>query len=573
MTRRAHPTDRTGHWRFLFSLDAGHRLWSLAAVALALLAAGAAVALVASAGWLITASALAGLAAAAGAAITLEIFAPGAAIRGFAVLRTVSRYGERLLAHEAIFRIMARLRQTLFARVAARPYEALLAQRRASTQTRLMQDVQALENVHAGLLLPTLSAVIATLGLALVAGLLAGPGFALLISLLLATLALTCTAWARLQRQRHLRHALHRQRNRRDLLHLLDSHRELHFADPDDRQLQRWLRREADDALAQHHLHQRAALGEALLQLALGTTLLIALWLASRLLLTGHPSAPQLALLLIGLLALGGLWAGLARAWQQLPFTHAAIRRLLPTPDVPDTPNAPLGRAERSEPRDTTWTLQQVTLRRGIATRPLLQNQDLTLHPGDVLHLTGPSGQGKSSIASLLCGLLPAESGQITFMGQPLAVLPEAERLARIALMPQDAPLLSATLRDNLKLANPQVDDHTLCEALNAVGLGYLLPDTDPETGLDTWVGLNGRALSGGETRRIALIRTLLQRSDAIILDEPWRGLDATTRARTAAWARQQQQGRTLIILDHEVRERRDGDLEFGLGGLDGVTS
>ncbi|WP_111656376.1 amino acid ABC transporter ATP-binding/permease protein [Isoalcanivorax indicus] len=565
----------TRHWGFLLSLDKGRRRWSLAAVALALLAAGAAIALVASAGWLITASALAGLAAAAGAAITLEIFAPGAAIRAFAVLRTVSRYGERLLAHEAIFRIMARLRQTLFARAARLPFAQLLTQRRASTQTRLMQDVQALENVHAGLLLPTLSAVIATLGLALVAGLLAGPGFALLVSLLLASLALACTAWAQLHQQRHLRYALHRQRNRRDLLHLLDSHRELYFADNNDQQLQRWLRREADNALAEHRLHRRAANGEALLQLLLSGALITALWLASRLLLSGHPSAPQLALLLIGLLALGGLWAGLARAWQQLPFTHAAIRRLLPPGGATPAGGAQPGRREGSHAgqSSTTWTLHQITLRRGIATRPLLRNQDLTLHPGDVLHLTGASGQGKSSIASLLCGLLPAESGEITFMGAPLETLPETERLARIALMPQDAPLLSATLRDNLTLANPEVDDRTLCAALSAVGLDDLLPDTDPETGLDTWVGLNGRALSGGETRRIALIRTLLQRSDAVILDEPWRGLDATTRARAAAWVRQQQRGRTLIILDHEVRERRDGDRELGLSGWLGGAS
>ncbi|MBZ2188114.1 ATP-binding cassette domain-containing protein [Alcanivorax sp. JB21] len=551
------------HWRFLLQLDTGRRRWTLAALLLALLAAFSAVALVAAAGWLITASALAGIAASAGVAITLEIFAPGAAIRAFAVLRTVSRYGERLVGHEAIFRIMATLRRTLFARFAALPYQRLLSARRASVQVRLMSDVQTLENVHAGLLFPTAAATGATLLLALLAAWWASASFALLIIGLGILMLATCALTARLNRHRLLRQEARRDRSRRELLTLISSHKELYFADTRSRQMQRWLTREAHNNAALLRQRLGAAGGEALMQWLGAAALIAAVWLSAHLLLTdellrnarvdgeaaGSTAAPVMALLIVGMLSLGGLWAGLANAWRQMPQTHAAVRRLLrdrPSPDrsVPSDSDAP---------SDTTtqppeWVLDKVSLRRSVAGRPLLDQRDLVITAGSCLYITGPSGIGKSSIASLLCGLLPADSGTVLFAGQPVGTIPEAQRLARIAMMPQDTTLLSATLRDNLTLANPALDDDTLRAALNAVGLDYL---TDA---LDQWIGLNGRPLSGGEARRVALIRCVLTPADALILDEPFRGLDTTSATQANDWLRQHQNNRTLIILDHTPR-------------------
>ncbi|MCH8544688.1 MAG: ATP-binding cassette domain-containing protein [Alcanivorax sp.] len=578
------------HWRFLLQLDRGRRHWTVAALLLALLAAVAAVALVAAAGWLITASALAGIAASAGLAITLEIFAPGAAIRAFAVLRTVSRYGERLVGHEAIFRIMATLRRTLFARFAALPYQRLLSARRASVQVRLMSDVQTLENVHAGLLFPTAAASGATLLLALLAWWWAGAAFALLIGGLGVMMLATCAVTSRLNRHRLLRQEARRDRSRRDLLTLISSHRELYFADTQSQQMQQWLARESRNNTALLRQRLGAAGGEAMMQWLGAAALIGALWLSAHLLLTDDllrralhgadaireaPGAPIMALLIVGILSLGGLWAGLANAWRQMPQTHSAVRRLLrdkPTWNSTQRPTQGPSKAHSQVPSqpppqdpaqdampdtrsrtDTTaqpaeWVLHQVSLRRSVAGRPLLDQRDLVIAAGSCLYITGPSGIGKSSIASLLCGLLPADSGSVLFAGQPVGTIPEAQRLARIAMMPQDTTLVSATLRDNLTLANPTLSDDTLRAALTAVGLEYLASD------LDQWVGLNGRPLSGGEARRVALIRCVLAPGDALILDEPFRGLDTASATLANDWLHQHQHHRTLIILDHTPR-------------------
>ena len=252
------------------------------------------------------------------------------------------------------------------------------------------------------------------------------------------------------------------------------------------------------------------------------------------------------------MLALGGLWAGLARAWRGITDVHAAVHRLLP-PEEPPHPSAPpaptpsVPHATAAAP-SAAWQLEHVSLQRGVAGHLLLNARHLTIATGSVLHVTGPSGIGKSSVGALLCGLLPATQGQVQFAGKPVMDYPEDIRLGRIAVLPQDAPLLSATLRDNLTLANPHLTDAPVREALAAVGLGHM------SNGLDIWVGLNGRHMSGGEARRIALIRTVLQQSEALILDEPYRGLDDTTAQHTAAWIRASQKGRTLVILDHQAR-------------------
>lgn len=529
--------------------------WLLAVIMLAALAGGAATGLVAVAGWLLTASAVTGAILAAGGVARLEIFGPGALIRLFAVTRTVARYVERLIGHESIFRLLARLRPRVLAGLAQQPWAVIARLRRGLALNRLIGDVEALEAFPTGML----SAALAVL--------LAGGAFSLALAWLLpapvalAGLGLTVllagapvmAGW-RAQRSEY-RAALMRERLQRDVLERLAASRELCFADPADR------RREALDRLDQRLADATVAraarsagieawtglavhLALCVLVIALGT------WLAA-----GATTPARAGLAVLGLLALGGLTAGLTETWQGLARARLGLRRLDEPSGLPvRRPGEPSG-STTDPPASATppsppagWRLRDVGLRQGVSDRPILEGFTLDVHPGDTLWVTGRSGSGKSSLLALLAGLRAPDEGQVLLEGRPATDWPEATRFARVAVCEQRTTLLAGTLADNLALGLAHIERDSLCSALEGVGLAHLAGE------LDTWFGPGGRALSGGEARRIAVLRAALCPAGALLLDEPFRGLDAVARDMLARWLAARWQGRTVVVFDHEAR-------------------
>jgi ATP-binding cassette, subfamily C, bacterial CydC len=155
-------------WRLL----GRRRGWLAAGLALIMLSLLAGVVLLALSGWFITASALAGL----GIIATLDIFSPGAGIRLAAVTRTVARYGERLVTHEATFRLLADLRLALFQRLLALDEAQLRGLQRGDTLNRLTADVDTLDHLFLGVIGPGVSAFLLTGLAALLAAVWVDPG-------------------------------------------------------------------------------------------------------------------------------------------------------------------------------------------------------------------------------------------------------------------------------------------------------------------------------------------------------------------------------------------------------------
>ncbi|CAK8736697.1 Heterocyst differentiation ATP-binding protein HepA [Sodalis praecaptivus] len=124
------------------------------------------------------------------------------------------------------------------------------------------------------------------------------------------------------------------------------------------------------------------------------------------------------------------------------------------------------------------------------------------------------------------------------------------------AVVPQRVHIFSATLRDNLRLAAQDANDEQLCAVVRQVGLEKLLAGE----GLNAWLGEGGRALSGGEQRRMGIARALLHAAPLWLLDEPTEGLDAVTEQQILQLLTTLGQGRTVIIVTHRLRglERLD---------------
>jgi ATP-binding cassette, subfamily B, bacterial len=203
--------------------------------------------------------------------------------------------------------------------------------------------------------------------------------------------------------------------------------------------------------------------------------------------------------------------------------------------------------------------LDRVTYTYPGAGHPALDDVRLVLEPGRSLALVGESGAGKTTAAKLTLRFADPDSGAVRLDGHDLRDLTLRTVRENVALLLQDAPLFDGTVRDNVAYGRPEATDEQVRAALEAVGY-----DVDP----DTAVGQRGRALSGGQRRRVAMARTLLQDAPVVVLDEPSAGLDAEATRRLLGPLRRLMADRATLLITHdpilieaadEVLELRDG--------------
>ncbi|KQN28823.1 ATP-binding cassette domain-containing protein [Sphingomonas sp. Leaf38] len=185
------------------------------------------------------------------------------------------------------------------------------------------------------------------------------------------------------------------------------------------------------------------------------------------------------------------------------------------------------------------------------AIRFALPARDCIAPAGTRLALVGASGIGKTTLVEQLIGLRPIAPHTLWLGGVDVATIAPATRRTAFAWAPQDAMLLSGSVRDNLLLANPQADDATLWRALHDAVLDDRIRALD--AGLDSWIGENGARLSGGERRRLAVARAYCAAAPWLLLDEPSEGLDAATEALLAERLvnRVDATGQGVIVVSH----------------------
>jgi ABC-type multidrug transport system fused ATPase/permease subunit len=179
-----------------------------------------------------------------------------------------------------------------------------------------------------------------------------------------------------------------------------------------------------------------------------------------------------------------------------------------------------------------------------------VRDASLSLRFGECVALVGPSGHGKSTLVDLATGLIAPDAGEVRIDGTPLAALDLVRWQRTIGLVPQDAPLLHGSVRENLVFgeAGP-ADEARLREALalaDAAEFVAALPE-----GLDTPLGERGAQLSGGQRQRLALARALYRRPRLLILDEATSALDAATAARVVDNLRSLKGETTMLLVSH----------------------
>ncbi len=484
---------------------------------------------------------------------------PLALVRIAGVGRAFARYGERIASHDVTFRLLARLRGRFYARLAPLLPARLLQFRSGDLLSRMVEDVEELENVYGRVFTPLAVAAltIALVGVALRSFdptlALAAVGVLLVAGVAVPALALVL---GRTTGQRQIALRAERQTALIDgvqgLADLLAYGRGADQAARVallDRQLGAANRRAALVEGLQ------GALGEALTFGSLALILALAIPQAT----AGRFGAVYLAA--IAMIVLGAFEAitPLGRAFAALGRSLTASGRIFAVIDAVPIVTDP------SQPRPLTLTappeltFSGVTFGYAPAGPPALRDIDFTVAPGARVAIVGPSGAGKSTLVGLILRFWEPTEGTIALDGHDLREYAQEDVRRALATLSQDGYLFGDTLRNNLLLTRPDASDDMLVAALGRAGLAELL--TQLPHGLDTWLGEHGLRLSGGERQRVILARALLRDARLLILDEPTANLDPVTEAALLATLHTESAGRSTLMITHRLVQMGGFDL------------
>ena len=530
-----------------------HRAGMLIGLLPAVAAAGAVVGLLAVSGWFIAAAAFAGLTPVT--AHAFNMLHPSVAVRFFAILRTLARYIERIVNHNTTFRILTTLRTWVYAHIAPLAPYGLADFRRGDLLNRIVADVDALDNLFIRVMTPSVVAGTVTLAVPLLLAVYSpAAAGALLIFLMAAGLAVPAGArhWGAAT-GRALTHQSSRLRTH--LVEALQGMADLLAFNAGRHQIARiWSAHQALLA-GQERMSRINGAGAAGTTLLTGGALWCVLYIGADRVAHGALDGAHLALMVFATLAAFEAVAPLAAAYQYLGQTREAAQRLndiVRRPVPVDFPTTPV------EPENTGIVFENVTFRYRPGMPPVLENFDLRVAPGEHVAVMGPTGAGKSTLINLLCRFGDPAKGCIRIGNVDLRHWPEPQLRQALAVVPQQAHLFNASLRENLLWARPEAQEPDLWAALDKARLKDFVAGL-PE-GLDTWTGELGQLISGGEARRLAVAQAVLREAPIWLLDEPTEGLDAANERALLQTVRTLTAGRTLLIVTHRPVGLKDLD-------------
>jgi thiol reductant ABC exporter CydC subunit len=467
-------------------------------------------------------------------------------VQFFGLSRAFFRYSERLVGHDAAFRLLADLRVRVYDRLQQLAPAGLPLFRRGDLLARVVDDVDSLQDVVLRVVPPF--AVAAAVGLATAAvlwALLPGAGAVLLVALAISS---TVVPWltGRLAARQAAHHAAARGELSAAVVDLVEGAPELVVMGGIEAQLAR-----IDGADRRLRAFERDAAGTAGVGLGL-TTLLIgaACWGSLTLGVSathdGRLHGVVLAVLALVPLATVELVAPLPAAAQAMHRSRQTAGRVFAVTDAPPPVTDPEHPVALS-PGPHTLRLHSVWARYPAAVEPAVRGVDLDMSPGRRIGLVGPSGAGKSTLADLMVRFLPCAAGNVRLDDVSIECFRGDDLRPVVCLVNQDPHLFNTSLAENLRVGRRSASDDELREVLDRLGLASWLASL-PD-GLSTEVGSFGTKLSGGQRQRVAVARALLADPSILVLDEPAEHLDSVTAdALTADLLRLTRHQSTLLI-------------------------
>ncbi|WP_417877128.1 heme ABC transporter ATP-binding protein/permease CydC [Vibrio sp.] len=512
---------------------------------LAFLTLAASIGLLTLSGWFISAASVAGLTI---ARETFNYMLPGAGVRGSAMARTAGRWGERVVSHNATFKLLTDLRIFFFEKLSPLIPGRVSTMRDADVLNRLVADVDAMDHVYLRLISPVIIGIFGILSLTAVLAFFDWHLAMLLGSVLTVMLLVWPVLFYKLGKKNGA-HLTHRKAELRvATLDWLQGYSELSIFGAEARYRNLILDKQKQLLSNQFVNANLTGMASGLLMLANGLTLVMMLWFAADGV-GGRAPDPWIALFAFATMASFEILMPIAGAFQYLGQTLTSARRLneviLAKPDVV----FPQQSSREDKPLDIEF--DNISFAYPDGQQKVLNDLSLSLPLGSKTAVVGQTGSGKSTLIQLLCRYWDVNQGEVRIGGAALQDWCESDLRAAITVVSQRVDVLNGTLRDNLLMAAPDATDEQLSEILIKVELGALLE----EPGLDAWLGDGGRQLSGGEKRRIGIARALLRDAPILLLDEPTEGLDKRTEQKVMALFNQHFTNKTVVFITHRLIE------------------
>jgi len=518
-----------------------YRAWLLAALGLSLMTLLANVGLLALSGWFIAAMALAGI-----SGIPINYHYPAAGIRALAIWRTLGRYAERVVSHQASLRVLAGLRVWIYRRIEPLAPARLEGYASGDLLSRIRADIDSLDTFYLRLLAPVLTALCASLLFILFLWCFSSSVALATAGLLLAAGGFLPLAVHLLGRRPGARVTRTTSELRTAVVDGLRGMEELLAYDAAERQMERVKELNRRLLADQARLAGLAGISAGGVGLCSGLALWLALVISIPLVRAGSLSGPQMVMLGLFCQAAFEAVLPLPPAFRLLGQTLAAARRIFSLVDEPPAVREP--REPAAPPANAALTLRGVGFSYGDGAATL-EGIDLELSPGRKVAVVGGSGAGKSTLLALLLRFREYDSGSIILAGREIRDYDGEDVRRLMAVAGQQPFLFNATLRENLLIARSGAGEEEMVAAARMAGIHdeiALLAH-----GYDTEVGEGGVKLSGGQVRRLSIARAILKDSPVLLLDEPTEGLDAAAARSLLERVFRYAEGRALLVITH----------------------
>lgn len=471
------------------------------------------------------------------------------AVQVFALGRGLLRYVERLVAHDAAFRVLERMRVRIYERLEPLAPAGLPAFRSGELLARLVDDVDSIQDL--------LLRVLPAFAIAVIVGLLAVaieipmlPAAAAILAAALA-IAITAVPWltGRLAARSAAREAGARGELFASIVELLAGAPELMVNGTLERALARTSDADAELGRLARAAGRTAGVGQGLASALSGLAMWGSLTVGVAAVASGRTDGVLLAgLALVPLAAfeLIGPVPAAAQALEGVRSSSARLQEVLEAPIPVRDPDHPRVRASGRG----SLRVRGLRVRHPGQERWALNNVDLDLAVGARVALVGPSGAGKTTLAWALLRFLPYR-GSIALDGVEIDELAGEDVRAVVGLVAQDAHVFDTTIEENLRLARRDAGESDLLRVLAAVRLLDWVQSLP--AGLATEVGEHGGRISGGQRQRLALARALLADFPVLILDEPGEHLDLPTARALTADLLHGAAGRSVLLITHRL--------------------
>ena len=501
--------------------------------------------LLTTSGWFLAATAIAGL------GTLFNFFYPSASVRGLAIGRTLFRYFEKLVTHDATFRILAKLRVQVFEKIIPLSPAVLNRYRNSDLLNRLVSDVDTLDSLYLRLIAPFITAIFVILAMCIGLSFVNAPlALGLGASLLLLVFVIP-TVFYQLGKKFGDKLVHSRALYRTQFLEFIQAQAELLLFNAEDKLKDNMAKTEANWQADQQKEANLSGFSTALSLFLNGLIIAAMLWFSSQAEFGNDEYRMAfIALFTFAALASFEILMPLGSAFLHIGQVIASAERV--TDIIEQQPLVTFnGKAEFDQNATTLIEAKDLSFAYPERQNRALENLNLTIQKGKKVAILGKTGSGKSTLLQLLVRNYDANQGQLFLAGKPIADYAEDTLRSQFCFLTQRVHVFSDTLRQNLQFASAvNISDEKMIEVLNQVGLGKLL---EQEQGLDIWLGDGGRPLSGGEQRRLGLARILLNDAPILLLDEPTEGLDRETERQILRLILAHAENKTLIMVTHRL--------------------